>query len=91
MVDGAGEEVDWNLTIKRFAELETRLPFVAVTLARNRYGFTQEVIDEGIKLGIFQTHKVPKAGQEFPTTALRLDRDHALVMVALAKGSPPEV
>jgi uncharacterized LabA/DUF88 family protein len=86
---GAGGEPDWPLVIRKFDDLEARLPFVALKLARDRYGFSQQVIDDGIKMGIFQTHKVSRVGQTFSTTALRLDRTHELVKVSLAKGSPP--
>jgi len=77
-IDTSGK-VDWALVIKKFWELEERLPFVALKLARDRYGFSQTVIDEGLKLGIFQTDQIPKAGQPYPTTALKLDRTHEAV------------
>ncbi len=82
----AGGGIDWELVIKKFAELEARLPFVALKLARDRHGFGQAVIDEGITLGIFQTHPVSRSGQVYPTTGLRLDRKHEVVKGAL---TPP--
>jgi uncharacterized LabA/DUF88 family protein len=81
----ASGDVDWIMVIKKFAELEVRLPFVGLKLARDRHGFRQAVIDKGIELGIFQTHLVPKADQKYPTTALRLNRSHETVKEALAQ------
>jgi len=75
----------WVLIIRKFAELESKLPFVGLKLARDRYGFGQEIIDEGISSGIFQTYPVPNPGQAYTTTALRLDRNHAAVKETLAE------
>jgi uncharacterized LabA/DUF88 family protein len=77
MVGGA--KIDWGTVIKKFADLEARLPFVALTLARNRHNFSQDIIDAGKQLGIFVTYSVPRQGQTYPTTALKLDRTNQMV------------
>lgn len=81
----SGGKLDWVAIIKKLAELETRLPFVGLKLARDRHGLNQEIINEGVGLGIFQTYAVPNPGQKYPTTALKLDRDNETVKQALAK------
>jgi len=81
---GSGGKVDWTLVIKNFSKLEERLPFVALKLARDKYGFTQEVINDGITSGIFETHPVTNPGQKYPTTALRLNRTNDTVKKALS-------
>lgn len=75
----ASGKIDWTVAVKRFAGIEERLPFVALKLVRDRYGFGQEVINEGLELGIFEMHKVPNPGQPYPTTALKLNRSNELV------------
>jgi uncharacterized LabA/DUF88 family protein len=82
---GSGGKVDWTLIIKNFAKLEERLPFVALKLARDKYGFSQEIINDGISSGIFETHSVPNPGQKYPTTALRLDGNKEMVKKALSQ------
>jgi uncharacterized LabA/DUF88 family protein len=77
--------VDWTMVIKRFAALESRLPFVALKLARDRHGFSQKCINEGCDQGIFEKYPVPNPGSQYPTTALKLDRNHETVKAALAK------
>lgn len=81
---GPGGKVDWTLAIKKFAKLEGRLPFVALKLARDKYGFSQESINDGINSGVFETYLVPNPGHKYPTTALRLNRDSETVKQALS-------
>jgi hypothetical protein len=82
---GAGGKPDWTTAIRKLADLEARLPFVGLKLARDRHGFSQEVINDGINLGIFERYTVPNPGQKYPTTALKLDRDNEKVKDALVK------
>jgi len=77
-------KVDWTLAIRRFADLESRLPFVGLKLARDRHGFSQQCINEGSDLGIFEIYSVPNPGQKYPTTALKLNRNNGTVKTALA-------
>ena len=77
-------KTDWTNVIKKFAALEDRLPFVGLKLARDKYGFGQEIINEGIELGVFQTYGVDNPNQPFKTTALKLDLANATVKKALA-------
>ncbi|MBI4479582.1 MAG: NYN domain-containing protein [Acidobacteria bacterium] len=80
----ANGKADWPSIIRQFAQLEDRLPFVALKLARDRYGFAQAVITEGQKLGIFQTLQMQNPNNpKFPTTALKLDRSNELVKGAI--------
>jgi len=46
-IDGT---LDWDSIIKKFSLLETKFPFVGLKLARDQYGFSNIVINEGIKL-----------------------------------------
>jgi hypothetical protein len=74
---------DWPTIIKEFAQLESHLPFVGLKLARDKYGFAQDIINEGIALGIFLKHAVSNPDKPYPTTALKLDRNHETVMATL--------
>jgi hypothetical protein len=77
-------KADWTNIIRKFAALEERLPFVGLKLARDKYGFGQEIINEGIELGVFKTHGVDNPNQPYQTTALKLDRASATVKKALS-------
>ncbi len=82
LVDG---KPDWQIIVVKFGQLEDRLPFVALKLARDKYGFGQDIINEGIELGIFQRHSVENPGHPYPTTALKLARDNEIVRSVLKK------
>jgi uncharacterized LabA/DUF88 family protein len=79
----ASPEMDWATIIKEFAVLEGRLPFVALKLARDRYGFRQQIITQGLEIGIFDQSKVPHSANPFPTTAIKLNRNNDLVKKVL--------
>ncbi len=81
---GESGNTDWPTTIKKLAALESRLPFVGLKLVRDKYGFSQQCINEGLELGILETHSVPNPSSQYPTTALRLNRNNEKVKVALA-------
>lgn len=81
----ASAGTDWTTIIRQFADLESRLPFVGLKLARDKYGFGQDVINQGIELGVFARYSVPNPGQRYPTTALKLDASCELVKEALKK------
>ena len=80
-----GGGIDWAVSVKKFSGLEARLPFVALKLARDRHGFSQEFINEGIASGVLERYTVPNPGQQYPTTAIRLNRHNDIVKAALVK------
>lgn len=79
---------NWQKTIRRLAELEGRLPFVGCKLAREKYGFTQQILSDGQARGILEIYQVPNPEKsEFPTSAVRLNRANDEVRKALSNGT----
>jgi len=82
-LDEAGQP-DWDKAILMLAALEARLPFVGCKLLKERHGFTQEMLSEGQKRGIFEICHVENPDKpEFPTSAVKLKRDSEDVRKAL--------
>jgi uncharacterized LabA/DUF88 family protein len=85
LVDSAGKP-DWKKVILKLAELEGKMPFVGCKLARTRYGFTQEILNEGQTRGIFEIFTVSNPDNpERPTSAVRLNKANEEVTTVLPK------
>jgi len=66
---------DWAKVILKLAELEGKLPFVGCKLARERHGFTQQILSDGEARKILEIYQVPNPKTpEHPTSAVRLNR-----------------
>lgn len=82
----AAGQPDWPRVIQRLAELEAKIPFVGCRFARDKHGFSQPILNDGQKRGIFEIYTVPNPrAAEFPTSAVRLNRANAEVVKALSK------
>jgi uncharacterized LabA/DUF88 family protein len=82
----AAGQPDWPKVIQKLAELEGKLPFVGCKLARDKHGFTQQILNEGQIRGVFEVYTVPNPkGMQHPTSAVRLNRANDEVVKALSK------
>lgn len=80
-----GGQPNWERVILTLVQLEERLPFVGCTLARNRYGFAQQILSDGLSKGILEIYSVPNPNNpERSTSAVRLKRDSSLVLKVLS-------
>jgi uncharacterized LabA/DUF88 family protein len=83
LLDAAGQP-DWQNVILKLAELEKRPGFVGCKVARDRHGFTQQILSDGQARGIFEIYQVPNPDTpEHPTSAVRLNRANAEVCAVL--------
>jgi len=82
LIDGP---VNWDVIIKSFYQLESKYPFVGLKLARDSYGFKNNIINEGIKLGIFEKYEVKNPVHGHSTAALKLNKTNDLVKKSLSE------
>jgi len=75
---------EWSKIIKELAEVEKKYRFVGCSLLKSRYGFTQQIFTVGQSLGVLEVYQVQNPNDsEHPTSAVRLNRNHDLVIKAL--------
>jgi len=79
---------NWQKVILKLAELESKMPFVGCTVARERYGFTQQILSDGQVRGVLEIFQVPNpVNPEHPTSAVRLNRGSEEVQTVLTSGT----
>lgn len=87
-------ENDLEQVIHVLASMQARLPFVGFGLLQReltrrypyRFGF-EEILNAAKNEGILEVYKVPNPNNpDFPTTAVRLNREHPLVKEILGDG-----
>jgi len=78
----------WSKIVSMLDSLERKMAFVACSVAKSRYGFTQEILTVGQSMGALEIVYIanPK-NPDRPTAAVKLKRDCALVAESLALGT----
>lgn len=83
-----GGRTNWVNVIHRLADLEAKLPFVGCKLARDRHGFSQQILNDGQARGILEVYPVANPDNpERPTSAVRLNRACDEVISTLSNAS----
>jgi uncharacterized LabA/DUF88 family protein len=77
---------NWEKIILWLDSMEKSMAFVACSIAKSKYGITQEVLTIGKTTGIIEIFQVPNPNNALrPTSAMRLKRDSKAVIEALSK------
>jgi len=93
--------IDWEAFVGQVSSLEEVLPFVGLkyfrdqilseTTAGDQPNAKVECINDAIAQGIIEVYKVDNPEQpEFPTSAIRLNRQSPIVQLILGEGEPEE-